>query len=248
MLRPVDDVAASLERARASRVPRLEVLPRGRRRGARSARSVGLVAGSFDPMTVGHAALAEAVAGSTGLALLVYSPRTLPKEGGPGGPAVPPLLEPEDRVRSLLAWSDGRPDVAVAVCSHGLYADQAEAARRAFPRAEVVLGLGSDKVIQLFDPSWYEDPDAALERLFALARVAYAVRPGDERPLAATLARHPERGDRLTRIDLPPETAQVSSRSVRAAVARGEDVSAMVPPEVLPFVLRAAGRRASAGP
>jgi nicotinamide-nucleotide adenylyltransferase len=204
------------------------------------------VPGSFDPMTVAHAALAEGL--EMDLVLLVYSPATLPKEAAPSGPPHPPLLDEEDRVASMLAWSTRRPDTGVGICSHGLYADQAEAAAAAFPRAQLVFGVGSDKVLQLFDPRWYGDRDADLDRLFALAEVAYAVRAGDREHLQATLRRNRRWAPRLRRIELPPRIAGLSSRAVRAAVARGEDVSGSVPPEVLPFVLSSAGPPGTSNP
>jgi nicotinic acid mononucleotide adenylyltransferase len=192
------------------------------------------VAGSFDPMTVAHEALARAL--ETELTLLVYSAATLPKEPGPGGPPRPPLLGEEDRLASLLAWCAPRSGNAVAVCSGGLYADQAEAAAAAFPGARIRFGLGSDKVLQLFDPGWYRDRDADLDRFFSITEVAYAERAGDRDRLRDRLASNPRWASRLRRLDLPPDMADVSSRAVREAVARGEDVSSSVPREVQSFV------------
>src|SRR5207302_5234941 len=58
--------------------------------------SVALLPGSFDPVTVAHAAMARAAEERAELVVLVYSARTLPKEGRPG----PPLLREPER----LAW------------------------------------------------------------------------------------------------------------------------------------------------
>ncbi|MGH2766723.1 MAG: hypothetical protein ACRDKA_12535, partial [Actinomycetota bacterium] len=91
-------LTGAIERAGRPGRPRVEILG-----GPPPAvASVGMVAGSFDPMTVAHAALAGAL--GTELGLLVWSPATLPKQPGPRGAAAPPLLEPEDRLRSLVAW------------------------------------------------------------------------------------------------------------------------------------------------
>jgi hypothetical protein len=171
--------------------------------------------------------------------LLVWSPATLPKEAGPGGAPAAPLFEPEERIASLLAYGAARLNVAVALCSHGLYSDQAEAAAAAFPGARLVFGLGSDKLRQLFDPRWYRDRDAALARLFAVADVAYAVRAGDEAAVGELLAGEDRWRPRLRRLHLDPVVAGVSSRSVRRDLRRGADVTALVPDQVLPFVLAA---------
>jgi nicotinamide-nucleotide adenylyltransferase len=231
---------AALHRAARPGPPRLEVLGPVPGRPA----TVGLVAGSFDPMTVGHAALAEALGSE--LTLLVWSPATLPKEPGPGGGPAAPLLEPESRVASLLAYAAGRREVGVALCSHGLYADQAEAAAEAFPGARLVLGMGSDKLRQLFDPRWYRDRDSALVRLFALAEVGYAVRAGDEAMVRDLLAREGRWRPQLRPLELDPFSAAISSRSVRRAISRGEDVTGLVPTAIVPFV-RAATRRGPSG-
>jgi nicotinic acid mononucleotide adenylyltransferase len=220
-------LAAAIERAARRGRPRLEIL------GAPPAavRSVGLLAGSFDPMTVAHAALAEAL--GTDLTLLVWSPATLPKEAGPGGPPSPALLEPEDVLASLLSWCEPRLWARAAISSHGLLADQVEAAAVSFPRSRLVLGMGFDKLRQLFDRRWYEDRDDVLDRLFDRAEVAVAARAGDAPDPAAG---EPRWSGRISAVRLPPDVAAVSSRTVRDAVRAGEDVSASVPPEVLSFV------------
>jgi nicotinate-nucleotide adenylyltransferase len=197
---------------------------------------VGLVSGSFDPMTLAHAALGDALSPSADLVLFLYSPRTLPKEAGPGGRPRAAMLSPRDRVASLLAYCRSRPGRGVALCSHGLYADQAEATGRAFPGAEIVLGVGSDKLVQLTDAAWYQDRDAALNRLFSLSRVAYAVRQGEDERLLKALAELDPWKDRIVQLPFPPALAGLSSRAVRNEVARGEDIAEMVPPEILPFV------------
>jgi nicotinic acid mononucleotide adenylyltransferase len=215
--------------------PRLEVLwPYA----PGSPASVGLVSGSFDPMTLAHAALADALADTADLVLFLYSPGTLAKEPGPGGDPGAPLLDPRDRVASLLAYCRSRPGRGVALCSHGLYADQAEAAGRAFPASGIVFGLGSDKVAQLLDPGWYDNREAALDRLFSTARVAYAVREGEEDRLSVALGEASRWRDRLEPLALPPELAGLSSRRIREEVAGGRDVAELVPPEVLPFIER----------
>ena len=199
---------------------------------------IGLVSGSFDPMTLAHTALADALGSAADLVLFLYSPATLPKEPGPGGDPEPPLLDPRDRVASLLAYCRSKPGRGVALCSHGLFADQAEAVARAFPGAEIVFGMGSDKVVQLVDPAWYEDRDIALDRLFSRAGVAYAAREGDQDRLAAALEEGHRWGERIRPLAVPAELAALSSRRVREQLGRGGDVTALVPSEVIPFIER----------
>jgi nicotinic acid mononucleotide adenylyltransferase len=223
-----DAISGALLRLLRPGPPRLEVLD-----GRGPGRRVGIVPGSFDPMTVAHEALAMALRDRRcDLVLLLYSPRTMPKEG----PAEPPLMTPEARVASLLAWSVPRAGFGTALCSHGLIAHQATAAGRAFPGADMLFGLGSDKVVQLLDPSWYDDAGRALSGLFRSARVAYGVRAGEADRAREALDREPRWRDRIDAVELPAALEAVSSSRVRRLAREGADVSDLVPDEVMPFV------------
>ena len=187
--------------------------------------SVALLAGSFDPITVAHAAMADAALGRAELVVLLYSARTLPKE--PGAP--PSMLEELDRLALLDRFVAGRPGLTVGVCSHGLLAEQVDAAAERFPGAELWVVLGSDKLLQLFDRGWYEDRDAVLDPMFARARVLFAVREGDEAAVMAALQANARWRGFVERLGVPPEIASISSRLVRERRRRGEDVSGLVP-------------------
>lgn len=199
-------------------------------------RSVALLPGSFDPLTIGHAGLAKAATRHVELVLLVYSIRTLPKEG-----TVPrALLAESERVRSMVAFSRQRKAILPALASHGLLAEQVIAARERFPRARLFVVMGSDKVLQLMDPKWYMDRDQVLERLFDEAEVLYATRSGQAGAVEEVLS-GPENErwrDRFHALEVAPEVAAASSREVRQRLARGEDVRALVPSEVRPFIER----------
>ncbi|MFN2591113.1 MAG: nicotinate-nicotinamide nucleotide adenylyltransferase, partial [Actinomycetota bacterium] len=207
-------------RLRAVEVPELVVEP-----DPGTPRRIGLLPGSFDPITIAHVALAEAASRLVDVTVLVYSARTIAKEGEP------PLLGEEQRVHQLHRVSEARPDVIVGLCSHGLLVDQVDAARARFPGTDLSLVIGSDKLIQLLDPVWYEDPDAALERLFRRAGVLYGVREGERDAVEQILANLPRWRERFVRLDVPSAIAAVSSRSVRARLRRGDDVANLLPPE-----------------
>ncbi len=210
---------------RAATTPTLLVEPDPGRPGR-----VALLPGSFDPITVAHAALAEAGSEWADLVVLVYSVRTVPKEVD----SEPPLLSEPERVEALKDFCAARPGAAVGLCSHGLLVEEVRAAADRFPGAELALVVGSDKVLQLFDPAWYQDRDAVLEDLFRRATVLYAVREGEAEGLNTALAdpAHARWRHRLRQIDVAPEAAAVSSGLVRARLRRGQDVSHVLPPGV----------------
>lgn len=227
------DVDAALRRMSEPGPPRLEVLSP---QIAVGPGEVAIIPGSFDPPTVAHVALATRLGEESDLVLWVYALRTLPKEAGPGGAPGRPFLMPVRRVEALLAMESGGGPAGVALSSHGLYVEQAEAAARAFPGARITLGVGSDKLRQIFDPRWYEDREAALERLFRVAEVAYAVREGDDDATLASLVAESRWADRLRRVEVASEVRGISSRAVREAIRGGADVAGMVPPAAMPFV------------
>jgi nicotinamide-nucleotide adenylyltransferase len=192
--------------------------------------SIALLPGSFDPLTVGHAAMARAAAEQAALVVLVYSVRTLPKEGS----ALPPLLGETERLIALARFCAAR-GYSVGLCSHGLLVEQVEAAEEGFPGSELILVVGSDKLLQVLDPRWYDDVEAALTGLFDRASVALAMRAGDGEAVVQELA-NPAIARWVSRIrplDVPPDVAAVSSRDVRERIARGEIVSELVPEEFL---------------
>lgn len=72
------------------------------------------------------------------------------------------------------------PRVGILLFNRGLYVEQAQAVHTAFPQVKRLLFLiGFDKIVQILDPHYYEDRDAALQNLFALAELLVAPR-GDE--------------------------------------------------------------------
>jgi nicotinic acid mononucleotide adenylyltransferase len=178
--------------------------------------TAGLLAGTFNPFTRAHAALA--VAGHRAgcrLVVLAMAPVSLAKEG----------LErahPVDRLDWVAAWARRHPWAAVAVSSHPLLVDMAEALGRA-TGGRVALLLGADKAAQLVEPRWYDDPAAAMARL----------------DRAATLLVAERAGHRATDLPLPaaplPTAAWVAERSAtqaRAAAARSLPLRDLLPAEV----------------
>jgi nicotinic acid mononucleotide adenylyltransferase len=236
MVRALDPTDV-LRRLLAADRPRLVLWPDD---GRPPVASMALLAGSFDPVTVAHVALAEAARGRAELVALVYSARTLPKESG----AARPLLGERERIETVAAVTAAHDGLAAGLCSHGLLAEQVAAAAARFPGAAVSVVLGSDKLAQLMDPAWYDDRDATLGSLFGAADVLYAARRGDEDVIAGALAEAAALGweRRIRRLDVSPDVAGVASREVRERARAGLDVSALVPPEALPAVLEAAGR------
>jgi nicotinic acid mononucleotide adenylyltransferase len=81
----------------------------------------------------------------------------------------------------------------ILLFNRGLYVEQAQAVRETFPRVTRLLFLiGYDKIVQILDPHYYEDRDAALHALFALAELLVAPRGGAGAEALAELLNRPE--------------------------------------------------------
>lgn len=125
----------------------------------------------------------------------------------------------------------------IMLFNRGLYVEQAEAVHSAFPRVTRLYFLvGFDKIVQIFDPRYYEDRDLALHELFDLAEFLVAPR-GEAGPVALTnLLEQPENRQFARNIHGLPLSAayrDISSTRIRQSPTAYEQE---VPPEVLRFM------------
>jgi nicotinic acid mononucleotide adenylyltransferase len=221
---------ALVEACRADPRPHLRLLPDG----AQPPRSLAVLAGSFNPLTVAHTALAEAAEraglGTVGFAL---STHTVDKERIEGA-------QLEDRLLVLELHAATRPGRLVALLNRGLYVEQAGLIRASVPDLERLSFLvGFDKIVQIFNPRYYDDRDAALERLFGLAELAVAPRAeaGPEE-LTELLARPENRrfAAWVRPLDVPAQVADVASSTIRRALAEGRALPEGLTPESTAFI------------
>lgn len=106
------------------------------------------------------------------------------------------------------------PHTGVLLFNRGLYVEQAEAVHRCFHRVKKLYFLiGYDKIVQILDPHYYQDRDASLKDLFALAELLVAPRAGfGARELAALLDK-PENQQFASYIHALPFSDQFSAVS-----------------------------------
>lgn len=215
-------------------------------------RRLGLLAGSFNPVTLAHVHLARAAlrSGRCDAVWFLMSVRTVDKETATGA-----LLEDRLAVLRRVVDDTDPAHLGVALCNRGLYVDQAEAAGAlAPPPEEVVMIVGFDKIVQIFDPRYYDDRDDALARLFARTSFLVAERAGSgAEALQALLARRENRpyAPRVSALVDPSlhDVSQLSSTRIRAAVAgSSDDVARDVPSAVAAFVRETGAYAKAEGP
>ena len=125
----------------------------------------------------------------------------------------------------------------VLLLNRGLYVEQAEALRSTFPGvANLYFLVGFDKIVQIFDPRYYDDRDRALRDLFSLADILVAPRAGaSEGDVEMLLAKSENVSFARHVHGLPLDTTyrDISSTRIRQDF---QDHQEEVPPEVRVYI------------
>ena len=210
------------------------------------ARAIGILAGSFDPLTNAHLALARAALDHGGVDAVYFalSRHTVNKES---------RQRPTDADRALVlrGWLQGQTRQGLLLFNRGLYADQALAARAAFPETAIIRCIvGFDKARQIFDPRYYADRDAALRALFGACGLLVAPRAGAGAGDLDALLDQPSNAPfrpAVRALPFDPAYADDSSTVVRAALRADRPVGNLVPQATLTFHREAAPYAALVG-
>ena len=185
--------------------------------------AVGILGGTFDPVHNAHLRIAQLALDVLALGQLLWIPT-----GAPGYRNAP-VASASDRVAMLELAIRGEPRYAIdrrelAPETSGYTVDTLRALRdERGAQAGLVLLMGGDQFDKL--ETWHQ-----WRELFALARIVVFARPGWA-PHASDAVRA---AGRVERIDMPP--LDISSTAIRQRIARGEDVSRLVPPQVLQYI------------
>ncbi len=178
---------------------------------------VGILGGSFDPVHLGHLALAEAARDRLRLdrVLLVVAAGQPLKAGGARAAA-------EDRYAMVRLAVRGRrgleaSDIELHRPPPSYTVDTLRELRRTLPKeAALILVLGADALVDL--PRWRETAEVR-----RLARIAGCGRPGNPPPAGA---------DEL----FEAATPDISSTEVRRRAAAGEPLDGLVPEDVAAYI------------
>jgi nicotinate-nucleotide adenylyltransferase len=184
---------------------------------------IGILGGTFDPVHNAHLRIAGLALESLGLARILWIPTGAPRYR----PA--PVAPAEHRLAMLELALAGEPRWAIDSRELRPQATGYTVDTLAALRAELgtgtplVLLIGSDQYEKL--AGWHR-----WRELFSLARVAVVARPGWA-PEASAEVRS---AGRVLWVEMAP--LEISSTEIRARIARGVDVSGMLPPAVLEYI------------
>lgn len=203
---------------------------------------IGMLGGTFDPVHVAHLRIAQLALDVLRLVRLLWVPTGRP------GYRDAPVASPAHRVAMLRLALDGEPRYAIderelAAEASGYTVDTLLALRAELGADRpLVLLMGDDQFAKL--DRWHRWRD-----LFELAHIAVFTRPdGAPTPGGAIEAERSARSapaagrwrerhaGTVIRVDMPP--LDISATLLRSRVARGEDISAWVPPAVDDYIAR----------
>jgi nicotinamide-nucleotide adenylyltransferase len=209
-----------------------------------SVKRAGILSGSFNPPTIAHLELARRAKESFSLDRIFFtlSPVTVDKERIEG-------LMLEDRLLLLELLADELGWAGVAIVNRGLYFEQAQAFRSMLGKsARISVVAGMDKLIQIFDPRYYQDREASLRTLLTEAQLLVAMRANLGMNDLEQILNRPENQayrDRVFAFALPPDMTEISSSSLRHAVAEAQGLTGRVPKLVAQFITEAKAYRDS---
>jgi nicotinate-nucleotide adenylyltransferase len=185
-----------------------------------SPQKLGVLAGTFNPPTRAHIALARAALAVVDEVLFVL-PRMLPHKEWEGARF-------EDRLRMLKTAIEDEPRFSIAASERGLFIEIARECRAKYgPRVELYFLCGRDAAERIVN--WdYGHPGAFVEQLTEY-QLLVAPRKGDYEP-------PPEMRGRIHRLAVPPDYDEVSATEVRRRIGSGEPWEHLVPEIIVPLV------------
>jgi nicotinate-nucleotide adenylyltransferase len=172
--------------------------------------AIGILGGTFDPVHNAHLAMARAALEALALERILWMPTGAPKYRAPARTAA------HHRVAMLRLAIEGEPRYAIdereLAPGHSGYTVDTLKSLGDKP----VLLLGGDQYAKL--ETWHR-----WREVLELASIAVFARPG-----------WPQTDGRARFVPMAP--LAISASEIRARLARGEDVSAMVPAKVLDYI------------
>ena len=184
-------------------------------------RRLGVFGGSFDPVHNAHVALAEAALAELRLDEVRWIPAGQPWQKAQG---LTPAAQRMDMVAAAIRHEPRFVLDPIEVDRSGasFTLDTVRALSASQPGAQCFLLIGQDQYSNLH--TWRD-----WQTLLGLVVLAVANRPGENRQAHPDVQRFPHRMVPLPMLD-------ISSTDIRHRVAAGQDITALVPPQVARYI------------
>jgi nicotinate-nucleotide adenylyltransferase len=179
---------------------------------------LGIFAGSFNPPTRAHVALAKAALTRVDELLFVI-PREFPHKDFHGAAL-------EERVEMLQRIANAEPRFSIGIAERGLFIDIAREARMHFRNAELLFLCGRDAAERI--AKWDYGEPAAFARMLEEFVLLVAGRRGEYIPPA-------EHSHRIEAIEIHGMD-EISSTEVRERIRKTENWKALVPEAIVEIV------------
>lgn len=190
-------------------------------------RQVGIFGGTFDPVHVGHLALAEAIGQALTLEQVIFFPAGSPPHK-PGAP-VSAAAHRYRMVELAIAGNNrfGISDLDLAGDAPSYTVDLLREIKARMPGTELVFIIGADSLRDF--PTWH-DP-AGIARL---CRLAVGARPGVDVDPDAVITRAPALAGRLDLVETP--RLDISATEIRERAGAGQSIRYLVPDAVWRYI------------
>jgi nicotinate-nucleotide adenylyltransferase len=190
---------------------------------------IGIIGGTFDPVHLGHLAVAEEACRQVGLAEMIFLPA-----GHPYFKAAALISPAEHRVKMLELAIVDKPKYKISLLEiqrpGPSYAVETVAKIKSQrpPEDEIFFIMGWDSLLTL--PRW-EQP----ERLISLCKIIASPRPGYSKPDIDLIEKDLPGISQLTLVMEKP-LVNISATEIRERVRRGLPVDNMVTPSVAKYI------------
>ncbi len=183
-------------------------------------RKIGILGGTFNPVHIGHLAIAQRAMEAMGLEEVIFVPANIPPHKRPT--CLAPARHRYEMVRAAIAANPGFriSDFEIRRPGKSYTVETLRHFRERMPEARLFFIIGQDSYPQL--PRW-----KSIEEILNLAEFVIVTRPGCGQVKA---------GPRLHIVVMPG--IHVSSSYLRRRIAQGRSVKYFVPDEVEAYIRR----------
>lgn len=189
---------------------------------------LGVLGGAYNPITRAHLLLAHYSRQQCNLHEVIFILSKIP----PHKPLVGASIE--QRLEMMQHGIIGVPYISVGLCTHGLFLDICTALQQVYPqKPEIFFITGRDTAERIL--TWpYDDPAAALARMFACFQLLVFQRKGKlklpENPLIKKYT------NRIHSLEIRENLDHISSTAVRQCILAGRPIEDLIPTSVAEFI------------